>query len=622
MMRHGRFVLILDAFDEVADQLDRRGVIRLFSKIRELAGPLAKIVLTGRTHYFHNESQALDVLAPRIEAASSSGADDRANFRVLELMKFDEAQIKSLMRRHWSPEGTDEQWRKMLEIHDLADLARTPMLTHLIISSLDGLSTSESRSEVNSAKLYDRYTKIWLDRDDHRASVTADERRRFMEELAWRMYRDDRLSVPYEELEEVVAEFVPRTRRGDVDWMARLDTNTRTCSFLARNRQGDYQFAHKSFMEFFVAKTLVRQMDSWSRVDDLWPRPVPYEISSFVGQLVSGSPKDLARLKVMSVDRTNNGFLRGLCIDVQMMLGDTVKDEPMIFAVAVSPDGRQVATACGDGSVRIFDADLEPVAEFTEHREWVRALAYSRDGRYFVSGGWDKRVVVRSMPDYRVHLELALPDRVNAVCFSPDGTQIICGGYDRIVSIWDLETGRMLRSLVGHSDSVQSIVLDAGSNAAISGSTDRTVRKWSLDDAGGDVPFRALGGPIRCVAISPDGRHIATGSWTGELILWDVGQLRRAWQSTSHKNMISDFGFAPDGARFVSCSDDGSIKAWSIDSDQPIMTLQGDDFVVTVCYSADGGILYSGGYDSVIRAWDSATWTLVKSTPLKGIHHA
>lgn len=615
MMQRGKFVLILDAFDEVADLLDRRGKIRLFNTIRKLAGLHCKVVLTGRTHYFSSESEALAILRPESDTGSPSGDDAHSHVRVLELMRFDESRIQNLMSRHW-PHDAAEKWRRIQEIHDLADLAKTPVLASLIITTLDELPATDSRHTINSAKLYDGYTKAWLDRDDGQTNLTPENRKDFMEELAWRMYRDNQLSVSYRELTEIILEIVPKTRQWDSEWLDSPDMNVRTCSFLTRNRHGDYQFAHKSFIEFFVAKRLVRRLDGWAGLNELWTRPVPYEISSFVGKLVAHSPKTVARVKELSVDRHNNGFLRGLCIDVQMILKDTV-NEAMIFAMAISPDGGQLAMACGDGRVRIRTADLEPVTEFAEHHEWVRTLAYSEDGRFFASGGWDNRVVIRSMPDYALHLELTLPDRVNALCFTPDGTRIICGGYDHTLSVWDLRTGALVGSYSGHADNVQGIVIDPSHNAVISGSTDRTVRKWPLaTPPETPAPSRRQGGPIRCLAISPDGRHMATGSWTGELILWDVDRLVRVWQSSSHQNMISDFGFAPDGTRFVSCSDDGSIKVWSLESNEPMKTLPGEDFVVTVCYSKDGSVLYSGGYDAVVRTWDTTTWNPIKSAAL------
>lgn len=608
MMRSGRFTLILDGFDEVADRLDRRGVIQAFNQISHLTNPRSKIVLTCRTHYFRTENQTYETLTTKTMTPLMREIHQHVNFRVLELLKYDEPRIIEVLSRRSA--NYLDQWRRMQEIYNLADLARTPILMNFMVNSLEELLTLRSQNDVSSASLYDMYTKFWLDRDDDRSDVTAQERILFAEELAWRMYRDHRLSVPHDELADVVVDFFTGLHTRGAEWLERLDTNIRTCSFLARDRHGNYLFAHKSFMEFFVAKALVRHLDEWSR-SDLWPRAVPYEVSSFLSQILL--PADIARLKRVSVDRENNDFLRGLCMDVQMSLGDTVKDEPIVFAVGVSPDGGHVASAGADCLVRVFTTELEPVVQLAGHEEWVRCVAYSADDRFFASGAWDNRVIIRSRPSYGVHVELRLPDRVNTIAFTPDGGKILCGGYDRSISIWDVETGEQLDSLVGHTDSVHSIAVNPDDGDVVSGGTDRTLRVWPLGTPGAPPRVEVQDEPIRCVALSPDGHHIATGSWTGELILWDADGLRPLWRSSSHTNMINSFAFAPAGGRFVSCSDDRSVKVWGTESGDLVATLAGVDFVMGTCFSPDGATLYTGGYDSTIRAWDTGTWTQVRA---------
>ncbi|MFF8572719.1 trypsin-like peptidase domain-containing protein [Streptomyces sp. NPDC015408] len=614
MLRGGRFVLFLDGFDEVADRLDRRSVLLLFNQISHLTQGHSKVVLTCRTHYFRNENQTLTTLTAKTMTPLMQEIHRRDNFQILELRKYDELRIMDLMSRY-SPEYRDH-WRWMKETYNLADLARTPILMNIMMNSLSELLSLRPCRGVDTASLYNLYTKVWLDRDDARSDVTIEERARFTEELAWRMYRDDRLTVPHEELADAVAEFLSGRGSLDQDRLDRLDTNIRTCNFLARTRHGDYQFAHKSFMEFFVAKALVRQINEWSR-PGLWPRAVPYEVSSFVSELLE--PSDAARLKQASLDRTNNYFLRGLCMDVQMSLGDTVNDEPLVFALAASPDGSLVASGQANGRVGIFTASLDLVAELEGHDEWVRTVAFSPDGRYLASGAWDNHVLVRSLPSFAIVADLLLPDRVNTVCFSADGDSVFCGGYDRVISMWDIERGLRTGEFVGHADTVHHVTLNPADGDLVSCATDRTVRVWPAASPGVAGSVEAQDEPIRCLGVSHDGQYIATGSWTGELILWDARRLHPIWRDESHDSMINSFAFSPDG-QFVSCSDDRTVQVWTTSAGGPVATLVSNDFVMGTAFSPDGRTLYSGGYDCALTSWETTTWTRERSVSLSAPH--
>ncbi|MEU7141617.1 trypsin-like peptidase domain-containing protein [Nocardia sp. NPDC046473] len=609
MMRDGRFVLFVDGFDEVADRLDRRGVLQLFSQISHLAAGRAKVVLTCRTHYFRSEHQSLATLAPKNMTPLMREMHHRRDFRILELSKYDESRLLDLMSRHSA--NYREQWLRMQTIYNLADLARTPILANIMVNSLEELFAMRSRDEVTSASLYDVYTKFWLDRDDDRSEVTTHERELFAEELAWRMYREDRLSISHEELSEAVSSYFSEGRRRNGEWLDRVDVNIRACSFLARDAHGNYRFAHKSFMEFFVAKKLARYLSQWPHMD-LWPRAVQFEVGVFLGQLLGAD--DLRLIKAYSLDRTNNTFLRGLCMDVQMSVGDTIGDEPIVFQIAVG--GEHVAAACADGVVRVFTADLQPFAELDSHRDWVRCVAYSRDGHLMASGGWDGRVLVRSVPSYRVVLELDTGERVNAVRFAGDDDALLCGGYGRDIAIYTLPGGVHRENLTGHTDSIHAIDIDPVSGMVVSAGTDRTVRIWH--SVGGDR-LEAQEEPIRGMAVSPDGRQIATGSWTGELIVWNTAELRPEWRSTQHTDMINDVAYAPDGAHLVSCSDDKTVKVWSSGVGELLATLPHEDFVMGACYCADGRLLYSGGYEGVVRAWNTRSWTVEHSIALRPV---
>lgn len=612
MSRAGRFVLLLDGFDEVADGLDRREVRQVFGQISQLATGHAKIVLTCRTHYFRSEHQSLETLTTEAMTPLMREVREHHGFGIMELQKFDERQILELMSRRYAKDY-HRRWQYIRAVYNLADLARTPILLNIMLSSFGDLISLASDTAINSAKLYDMYTKFWLERDDERSDVTALERLRFAQSLAWRMYTTDRLSIPYDELSAAVGEFFADPHPRDTQWLAKLDTNVRTCSFLARDRFGNFMFAHKSFMEFFVAKRLAGSVGDWP-TSDLGSRIFSYEISDFLKQLVS--PDDVTLIKAQALDRQNSDVLRGLCMDVLIGLGDTMREEPLVFALVSTLDGLLV-TANADGTATVLTPELGIVTSLAGHDNWIRQVAVSPNGKLLATCGWDSRVMLWQLPDFVKCGEALLSERVNSVCFDRRSELLLCAGYDRAISVLDTGTMRIAFTLVGHTNGVNAIIAAPTEDLVVSAGLDKTLRVWSLRPPGELIVAIQQEEPTTRLAFAADGRFFASGSWTGEVTVWGAAGPQVQWANRNHTNMIGALGFSPDSRYLASSSDDRTAKIWSAAEGELVASLPGTDFVTAVCFGRCGQRFYCGGYDSHVHMYEMATWTLLRSTNLK-----
>lgn len=286
-----------------------------------------------------------------------------------------------------------------------------------------------------------------------------------------------------------------------------------------------------------------------------------------------------------------------------------------VSAVALSADGRWLLSGSDDRTLLLWDVvSGHPIRTLESHEERIACLAMTPDGAVAVSGSDDLTLRVWDLQRGRCEQTLSCEGQVFCVAIAGDGRRAVssAAGSDNflgidgtIVALWDLERGRLVRKFEGHSSAVKALALTPDGRYLATGSDDQTARVW---DATTGRSIRVLRGHthnVSSVALSADGKRLLTGSWDRTLRLWDVRTGRCLAELCGHAGIITAVCLDAEGRIAVSGSWDGSLRVWDLESKRCIRALPGHRGLVTsVALASSAQVIASGSWDNTVRLWD------------------
>ena len=285
----------------------------------------------------------------------------------------------------------------------------------------------------------------------------------------------------------------------------------------------------------------------------------------------------------------------------------TIPTTDRIRAVAYSPNGQLVAVASDDHQIRLFSSNGKLIAILSGHQDVVSDLEFSSDGQTITSVSWDRTIRIWRINGKLLQIIADHSQRIWGLALSQD-SQTIATAADRYgVKLWR-PNNPLLKIMREHQAAVIDVAHHPHHPLIISASDDKTIN--FTDHFGNSLTTLHSTAGVLGIAYSPDGEILVSGHNNGQVKLWhtDPQQPTKITQTqilSGHTALVWRVAFHPEGKVFATASEDGSLKLWNRQGKLQRTLLGHSDGVKTVAFSPDGRLIASGGLDGKIIIWRS-----------------
>jgi WD40 repeat protein len=293
-----------------------------------------------------------------------------------------------------------------------------------------------------------------------------------------------------------------------------------------------------------------------------------------------------------------------------------LQHEGRLLSLALSPDGRRLATASQDGTARLWE--IATGREIARARQGapVHAVALSPDGLTLATGGQDG--TARLWRNGREIRRFVHEAGLTALAFSADG-RLATASADGTARVWQSQTGRELARLQ-HDDAVSSVVFDPGGLLLLTASLDGTARLWDIESVRERVRLKH-DQPVPMAAFSSDGRSIATACQDGTARVWETATGRELARLRHHQS-VQALAFNPRGGSLATASHDGTARLWDLHAGREVALLRHERPVAAIAFSPDGRFVATASHDRTARIWEAETGREITRASHRGIVYA
>jgi WD40 repeat protein len=273
----------------------------------------------------------------------------------------------------------------------------------------------------------------------------------------------------------------------------------------------------------------------------------------------------------------------------------------IVMKVDFSPDDKQIVSASGDNTIKLWRKNGQLIDTLTGHQDAVLDVTYNRpNGSLIASASKDGTVKLWNNQGRLLKTLSQHQGAVERVAFSPNGKILASASEDTTVRLWRKD-GTNLGVLKGHQREVLAVVFSKDGQIIASGDRAGIVKLW-LRSGKLIGSFQAHGAPVRDIDFSPDGQYIVTGGDDNKAKIWTKeGQLSKNLQADDAP--VTAVQYSPDGTIIATSSWNGTAKLWYPNGTLYLNVKEHEGRVWGLDWSSDGSTIVTAGWDNTVKLW-------------------
>jgi WD40 repeat protein len=659
-LQQGSLVLLVDGFDELLGYTDPSRMEGLLEELQQ-AATSGRVILTSRSSYFRSDRDAALALRgergslPRAGTALWNQLKSRSDVTVsaLEVQPFTDAQIQDYLSLRFGADHVQAILLRLRALHPVDDLLRRPYLLTLVATSIDQWEARGWPTRLTLTSVYESYVADWLARDERRNRGLPAEPASLAQHLARVLWDRTDAHISSRELRREAAAWgaLASGRVISPEEEETIEAKVRTALFLVRDERGAYRFAHRSFLEFFVAKDIAETFAGLPQPDVARAALDLVRLTPEIATFLAGWPESWSAVPEVchaivqaapSHPRASANALLLLVWHGRSLPGAGASTEPPPVIVERARLAGVDLSRADLGSVSLQGADLAG-ADLT-----AATLTHSDLSAADLTGASAAQADFVGSNLSRAHLNRAILTAANLAGADLEQADLSdCDMRRASLRRARIVRSRLARARLNQADLTGADATGANlSNARMAGAsaddidlsaanlTQVDLRFASLrgsvlpSDTTGTNAYGTRHGPARaeirgaavshlsmrkpqaiCEVRRPHGNHVAVGCSDGFVRMWNPGDGSFHVAHSAHSEPVRALCVQHEQGEpvLVSCGDDGMLVKWLVGSTRkPVRHRGSEDPVVAMCglEHVEGIPMVAFGQGSRICTWD------------------